>query len=639
MLACVCCLALSSCARILPEPPRAIAGVLDLRGWDFSRNGEVELSGEWLFHPGVLLGGEAALTAAGGSARLVPDLWRGTDAAGTDGRGAGTYRLRILLPTQRPELAIRFSTVSTAFELEADGSLRASAGKPAVLPQLAEPGCRPGVVALVEPREETTLTVRVSNHEYRSGGMWRAFRLGERAELERARNTERTISIILFAFFSAIAFNSLTVYLFRNKETSQLAFSLFTLVLAFRPLVTGDFPIVEALPGLPFSWLIRSIYLASFLPVPLAADFISRMFPDLATKRLKLLMTAPALPFILAAIAAPLPVLTSIIFPFYGVAVFCLSALFFAVLVPAVARKLPDSTAVAFSGAVMLAAGINDILYASFTIQTGYFLPYGLAVMVAIQAAILSRRFTKAFDTAEELSAAISRTNGILEAEIESRKSIQDQLEASLREKESLLRNVHHWVRNSLQIVSSVISLESNRTRDSLQIERYANIKARIRSIGLVHERLYEAKSTDRLELRSVIEELVDILTDSFAGECDCVPELRAQPLLVSPRVCIDAGLILTELVSNSFKFAILPRGNGRITVDASHEGSELILRVTDDGPGFPPEFDPFRARSIGYRLLMSMVASYDGGCEIRPGSGACVEIRLRISDSLDKLY
>lgn len=623
------CIGSAVCSADPPEQPRAEAGLLDLRLWDFFQDKELELSGEWIFHPGALLD-DAAIAAAGpGTTRVVPDFWKGGDAAGKNGQGAGTYRLRLLLPRTRPELAIRYSTVSTSFEMDIDGIQRANAGRPAVDPDQAEAGCRPGTVVLDASRDEAIVTVRVSNHEYRNGGMWRAFRLGEKQGIEAARKKETVVSIFLFAFFIAIALNSLMVYFFRRKERSQLSFAVLTLILALRPLVTGDYPIVEAFPQLPFSWLIRLVYLTSFLPIPVAAIFISNLFPDMAPRRLMLWLGLPTLPFVAMAIAAPLPFLTRVIFVFYIVAFISLALLFFGVLVRAVLRKRPDAPAMTASAAVMIAAGINDILYASFAIHTGYFLPYGLAVMVMVQAAVLSRRFTKAFDTAEELTVVISRTNNDLEAEIERRKSVQAQLEALLVEKDSLLRNVHHWVRNSLQIVSSVLSLESNRTKDALQVERYANIKARVRAIGLVHERLYESRSTDELELRIVVQELLDLLIAGYGEEYECDVKVSMPSLFVSPRVCIDFGLILTELVSNSFKFAVLPRGKGQIAIDVERDGDELVLRVEDDGPGFPPDFDPAQARSIGYRMLMRMVQAYEGVCRILPEKSTLVEVRL----------
>lgn len=563
--------------------------------------------------------------------RSVPDIWKGADAAGENGQGAGTYRLRVLLPPERPELAIRYTTVSTAFELDVDGIQIAHAGSPAVDPNRASPGCRPGVVPLGGANDELNLDVRVSNHEYRSGGMWRSFRLGERYALQNAKNTETVVSIILFAFFIAVSFNSAIIFLFRKKERSQLYFALFTFVLALRPLVTGEYPIVQALPLLPFSILIRSVYLTSFLPVPLAVLFVSSLYPDLLSRNLKRILVLPAAPFILFAIVAPLPFLTRVIFVFYAVALFCVAALYFGVLIRAAAMKRPGAAALSISAAAMLAAGINDVLYASFVVDTAYALPYGLAAMVVVQTTVLSRRFTRAFDLVEELSGNLSRTNRNLETEIEQRIAVQKRLEDSLAEKTVLLRNVHHWVRNSLQMVSSLVSLETNRTEEELQRKRLATLKARIQSISLVHDRLYESGAADSLELGSFTRELADILIACYDGEYDTDIRFDIDSVRVPAKTCIDFGLILAELVSNSFKFAVIPRGSGRIRIEAVRENDDLVLRYADDGPGFPPGFSPEKQKTMGYRMLMRMVSVNSGSCRLLPDEAALVEIRLRL--------
>jgi hypothetical protein len=195
----------------------------------------------------------------------------------------------VLLPWARPELAIRYNTVSTAFMLTANGKWLAGAGpRPPI--RYGGPGCRTGVAA-VDDAEELKLAVYVSNHEYRTGGMWRAFQLGNRTELEGAWGRRRDTSIMQFAFFTALSLNSLMIYLYRRKEVTQLVFALFTFVLAILPLVSGEYPIVDLLPFLSFSWMIRLMYLAAFLPVPLGVEFVFHLYSGAMGRPLKLALS------------------------------------------------------------------------------------------------------------------------------------------------------------------------------------------------------------------------------------------------------------------------------------------------------------------------------------------------------------
>ena len=128
-------LGLCGCVGAKSTAPAAVAGTLDLRSWDFEKKAEVPLNGDWDFFPGVLLDERLALETAREGGRLVPDFWRGNEAGSVKGMGAGTYRLRLLLPENSaglPMLGLGIPTISTAFELDANGVSVAHAGRPAV---------------------------------------------------------------------------------------------------------------------------------------------------------------------------------------------------------------------------------------------------------------------------------------------------------------------------------------------------------------------------------------------------------------------------------------------------------------------------------------------------------------------------
>ena len=163
------------CASQRPPLPSATGGVLDLRSWDFQRDGVVRLKGDWDFFPRVLLRGEAGLLAPRSGERRVPDLWTDKTMGSARGIGAGTYRLTVLLPDRRPSLGIKYTTVSTAFELDADGLLVANVGRPALDSTRDLPTYKPGVAILPRSAASLVLVVRASNYEYTSRRKWRPF--------------------------------------------------------------------------------------------------------------------------------------------------------------------------------------------------------------------------------------------------------------------------------------------------------------------------------------------------------------------------------------------------------------------------------------------------------------------------------
>jgi two-component system, sensor histidine kinase ChiS len=213
--------------RDFPHGPPAVGGTLDLRDWDFSKRGSVTLYGEWEFFSGVLLTETRADAAGSWTVRNVPDIWRGNDAGGPNGTGAGTYRLRVILPRNHPDLSIRNETVATSFEIEADGVTVSSGGKPDETAALAVPGYSPSVSALHPRSDILDLIVRVSNHEYRAGGIWHAFVIGISGTLEAGKRLSVYGSLLIFAAIAALSLNSLCVFLFRKKELPFLFFAVF----------------------------------------------------------------------------------------------------------------------------------------------------------------------------------------------------------------------------------------------------------------------------------------------------------------------------------------------------------------------------------------------------------------------------
>jgi two-component system sensor histidine kinase ChiS len=298
-LAVLVCVAVSCSSPPRRDAPRAVGGVLDLSGWDLRRDGPVRLVGEWDFYPGRLLA-DAGLTAPPGT-RTVPDHWRGTEAGGSAGTGAGTYHLRLLLGGQNLELGVRVPTVSTAFELDVNGTTIARAGRPAVLARDAVPGCYTGVSrvpaagdarAISTPRV-LDLVVRVSNHEYREGGMWSAFILGPQDTLVADRRLSDNVTLAFFGATFATAVVFFLIFLYRRRDLDYLYFASFVAAIALRSLVTGDYLLAAILPSFPFEALIRLTYLSAFAPVPLCILFLGGIFPEEIPPRMRWLTCAP----------------------------------------------------------------------------------------------------------------------------------------------------------------------------------------------------------------------------------------------------------------------------------------------------------------------------------------------------------
>jgi two-component sensor histidine kinase len=281
-----------------------------------------------------------------------------------------------------------------------------------------------------------------------------------------------------------------------------------------------------------------------------------------------------------------------------------------------------------------MASFVNDSLYTAFILNTGNFLGFGLLGFIIIQSGILGRRFSRAFDRGEALQEELAEVNANLETENALYRQSQASLESALAEKDLLLREVHHRVKNSLQIVSSTLGLQSHRSDDPAALEVYAMARSRIRAISLVHEKLYGLKSAEVLDLGEYARDLVAQLSDSFgSGPRGATLKVDAAQIQASVDDCIDFGLILTELVANACKHATKSEYPLSVAVRIWREGPSVVLLVEDDGPGFPEGFDPGHTATLGYRVVWSLARKHGGEALVLPGPGARIQLRLAMDD------
>jgi two-component sensor histidine kinase len=628
--------------RVAPHGPQAAGGILDLRSWDFNRQGAVSLGGEWDFAPALLLDSAAAARFDAWQTRKVPDFWKGGEGGDRRGTGCGTYRLRVLLPKSAPPLAVRNYTGYNAFELEASGVVVAKAGRPATSRSLALSAYSPGVNR-VSPRStavgaadgaasggDLELLFRVSNWNYRGGGIWKCLILGDAAALIAAQQWSANISIALAAMMAALALNSFLLYVNRRKERSYLFFAVFGIVLALRPLVTGEYVLTRIFPAMSFELLVRLEYATAMLALPAAMAFFLSFFPTDNPKRWAFAFIGPFVPFVLFDVFLPLYWLTWSIFAFYAVAVSEIVLAASTVLARAVYRRVQGGLAIFAGGCLLALCAVNDVLYSSHLIETASLLPVAYAFFVVLQSFVLAQRFTKAFDRVELLSSELKGSNDMLKDEIHKAMAMSARLEESLSEKEMLLKEVHHRVKNSLQIVSSIVALQANRTEDQAAVDLARSIRERIRVISLANERLYDVDSGDMVDLFGYASDILNLAISSYGSdECRIEGRVEGERVQAESASAIDFGLVFTELVVNSLKHAILPKGGGRVVAVIHGGEGSCSFDLSDDGPGFPELFEPDSARSLGFKIIMSLLSKRGGSISISKGPGPTVSCSM----------
>jgi PAS domain S-box-containing protein len=203
--------------------------------------------------------------------------------------------------------------------------------------------------------------------------------------------------------------------------------------------------------------------------------------------------------------------------------------------------------------------------------------------------------------------------------DITAAKEAARRLKASLLEKEVLLKEVHHRVKNNLQVISSLLNLEAGRVTNPEATAALRASQSRVRSIAAFHEGVYQAQDLAHVDMTHYLDALLRGLRATYGSAGDGVKmTVDAAGLMLSADLAIPCGLIANELVTNAFKHA-WPSGRGRGAIDLAlrREDDHLVLRVADDGVGLPSGFDPTSPGTLGLQLVQTLSAQIGGGIRV----------------------
>jgi two-component system sensor kinase len=219
--------------------------------------------------------------------------------------------------------------------------------------------------------------------------------------------------------------------------------------------------------------------------------------------------------------------------------------------------------------------------------------------------------------------------------EIEERLRAEEQIKASLKEKEILLQEIHHRVKNNLQVVSSMLNLQLGRANDRDIRDIFQDSRHRIRSMALIHEKLYRSHNLARIDLADYVRDLATYLFHSYrVSVATITPIIEVEQVFLGIDTAVPCGLILNELISNTLKHAFpshweRPNGHrGEIRIKLlAEEDHQVTLTVSDNGIGFPPDLVVSNIDSLGLRLVAVLVDQMDGALEVHSGDGTQFKI------------
>ncbi len=255
------------------------------------------------------------------------------------------------------------------------------------------------------------------------------------------------------------------------------------------------------------------------------------------------------------------------------------------------------------------AAAVESCMRQGFirNLEVDYIQPNGMVIPVEINATVIDSR-----EGSRILSICRDYTY---------HKNVMDNLQASLREKEILLMEVHHRVKNNLQIISSLIALQTGKITDSETLMLYEDLNSRIRAMSLIHERLYQSGDFARINFAEYIHLITNDLQNTYRHFCsNCTVEFDMDIIELDIVTAIPCGLMISEMISNIFKYAFPEnfQGQGRIMISFhEREDGSIELIVSDNGVGLPDSIDPKNNKSLGLSLIYLLADQIRGSISI----------------------
>ena len=243
----------------------------------------------------------------------------------------------------------------------------------------------------------------------------------------------------------------------------------------------------------------------------------------------------------------------------------------------------------------------------------------------AIERGRIEQELKKHRDSLEELVA--ERTQQLSE-----RKKMTDLIEGSLAEKETLLREIHHRVKNNLQIVVSLIGLQIGKIDDQRTIDVLKDCENRVKAMSIVHEKLYRSGNLSQIDFGEYISFLASHLISVYSTDPKMVRlDFSMGKIMVDINTAIPLGLVMNELISNALKHAFPNGEGGTISIGGGDESGLITLFVRDNGIGTPAGFDWKTSTSLGLRLVANLVRQVRGRIEKGTGTGTGTTFTITI--------
>jgi two-component system, sensor histidine kinase PdtaS len=221
--------------------------------------------------------------------------------------------------------------------------------------------------------------------------------------------------------------------------------------------------------------------------------------------------------------------------------------------------------------------------------------------------------------------------------DISDRKQKEERIEAALKEKDILLGEIHHRVKNNLQVVNSLLDLQIERIQDEMVLDILRESQNRIKSMALIHQSLYESKDFGQVDFSTFLDSVAPTLISSYGVDAERISlDINAVEVQLPINAAVPCGLVTNELISNALKHGFPSGRQGKIKIDLSRESeSHAVLSISDNGQGIPEGIDLTKTDTLGMQLVHLLTDQLGGELTVHRANPTAFVLRFPINKSL----
>jgi len=212
--------------------------------------------------------------------------------------------------------------------------------------------------------------------------------------------------------------------------------------------------------------------------------------------------------------------------------------------------------------------------------------------------------------------------------DVTEKKEAEQNLLSSLHEKETLIREIHHRVKNNLQIITSLLDMTRMRSTDPATSSVLTDMMMKIKTMAQIHTRLYESRQFDRINMGRQIRDQIEDLSSIYChSDTEILHEVEVEEIYLPVDKAIPCALIVNEILSNAYKHAFSGRKTGILRISAQQNADQVRIIISDDGTGIPEGMDIYQTRSLGFKLVRNLISQLKGSVTVTGTSGTEVVI------------